>query len=386
MGINLAAWLNEKIFGRRGIDAQSIDECLCEAHIRELAFNSAVALIANAISKCEFRTYVSGVEVKRDEYYLWNVEPNANQSSSAFIHKWLHVLYKNNACLIIEQSGKLLVADSYQREEDAIAGDRFYDVVVDETTFRGPYLQRDVLFYRLRSEDMNKIAGKVFESYQKLLGYAMKSFSRSRGQKGVYYYGSMPAAGTTEREAFEKLVNENIKKWLEADSAALPLGKGQEWKESQQKTYSTESSRDIRAMIDDVSDFYAKAFSIPPALLRGDVAGIKDAVDALLTFCIDPLADFLAEEINRKRMGRANFLAGSRIEIYTGAIQHKDILDAAAGIEKLISSGAFSVNDVLRELGRQAIQEPWADEHFITKNFERLSDALAAMNERSASR
>jgi len=48
----------------------------------------------------------------------------------------------------------------------------------------------------------------------------------------------------------------------------------------------------------------------------------------------------------------------------------------AANIEKLISSGVYSVNDVLRRLGEPTINESWADEHFITNNFSRMRDAL----------
>jgi phage portal protein BeeE len=49
-----------------------------------MAFWSAVNIVANAVSKCEFKTFLNGKEDKGKEYYLWNIEPNKNQNSSDF--------------------------------------------------------------------------------------------------------------------------------------------------------------------------------------------------------------------------------------------------------------------------------------------------------------
>lgn len=384
MAINLIEWLKTKFFGGGRMsaeDCRELSEALADIHIRELAFNSAVNLIARAVSKCEFRVYDRGRSSKDAEYYLWNVQPNVNQSSSAFIHKWIYTLFRHNECLIIGVDGQLLVADSYQVQEDPLKGDHYTAVQVGDYIFDGAFMQDEVLFYKLNNRDMRKIADGMYQSYQKLLGYAMKSYQKSRGTKGVYNYGAMPQAGTKEREAFDTLINNRMKTWLESDSGALPIGRGQTWTELKQVSYSNDTTRDIRAMIDDISDFYAKAFGIPPPLLRGDVSGTSDAVDMLLTFGVDPLVDFLAEEINRKRVREAEYLRGTRVEIYTGTIKHVDILSSATAIDKLVSSGVMSVNGILTLLGEPTIPEPWADQHFITKNYSSLSEALAALGE-----
>jgi len=187
----------------------------------------------------------------------------------------------------------------------------------------------------------------------------------------------LPIAGTPEKAAFDALINEKIGKWLTSDNAALPLGKGQNWEEKSQKTYASESTRDIRAQIDDVSDFTAKAFGIPPALLRGDVAGTKDALEQFLTFCIIPLADTLEEEINRKRNGYVDVINGTRTKIDIRSIKHFDVLDMATSVEKLISSGCYSINEIREILGEERIDEPFADEHLLTKNIGALSGSGA---------
>lgn len=348
-----------------------------DIYIREMAFWSAVNLIANAVSKCEFKTYEKNKEVQKREYYLWNFEPNKNQNSSAFMQKWIAQLCRNNEALIIEQNGQLLVADNFTRTPYALFDDVFTQVTVGDFVFNRSFTQSEVMYFNFAFCDMRKVTNGLYESYSRLITYSMSAYQRSRGTKGIFKYETIPVSGTAERTAFDSLVNEKISKWLSGDNAALPLGRGQEWKELTQKTYSSESTRDIRAMIDDVSDFTAKAFGIPPALLRGDVQGVSDALDNFLTFCIDPLVDKLSEEINRKRNGYAGVSTGTYLRIDTRCIKHIDILNLATSIDKLIGSGVYCVNDILKLVGEQVIDESWAYKHFVTKNYMPFDEAVS---------
>ncbi len=352
---------------------------VADVYIREMAFWSAVNLVANAVSKCEFKTYLNGKEVKGREYYLWNVEPNKNQNSSVFLHKLIAKLYRDNECLVIEQNGQLLVADSFIRKPYALYDDVFSQVQIEDFTFDRSFAQSEVLYYKLNEENVRKLVNGLYESYSKLITYSMKAYQRSRGTKGIFKYDTLPVAGTDERKAFDALINEKIKKWMDGDNAALPLGRGQEWKELQHKTYTNESTRDIRAQIDDIFDFTARAFGIPPALLRGDVQDTSKAVDQLLTFCVDPLVDMLQEEINRKRNGYTGFSQGTYLKIDTKSIKHVDLLSVATAIDKLIGSGCFCINDIRKAVGDEVIDEPWAWQHFITKNYETVENALTAL-------
>ncbi len=347
--------------------------------VREMAFWSAVNLVARAISKCEFKTYLDGEEKKGREYYLWNIEPNKNQNSSRFLTKLISKLYRENECLVIDLNSQLLVADSFIRESYALYDDVFTQVQVGDLTLNRSFSQSEVLYYQLNDADIRKLVNGLYENYSKLIAYSMKSYQKSRGTKGVFKYETLPVTGTEERQFFDDLINNRIKTWLNSDAAALPLGKGQDWKELQHKTYSNESTRDIRAQIDDIFDFTARAFGIPPALLRGDVQDTSKAIDQLLTFCIDPLVDMLQEEINRKRNGYEGFSKGTYLKIDTTTIKHIDLFDVSTAIDKLIGSGSFCINDIRIAAGYEPIDEPWAWQHFITKNYEIIEQALKAL-------
>ena len=69
---------------------QKVDPCdeLMEAardyQVREVCFHICVNMIANAIARCEVRTFLEWQEVRGQEYYLWNIEPNTNPNSASF--------------------------------------------------------------------------------------------------------------------------------------------------------------------------------------------------------------------------------------------------------------------------------------------------------------
>lgn len=362
----------------------AISEAYTEIYIRELAFWSCVNIVANAVSKCEFKTYVKSEEKKGAEYYLWNIEPNKNQNSSAFIHQLIAELYRNNECLAIENNGQLLIADSFTKKEYALYDDEFTEVTVKGYVFNKTFKQSEVLYWQLHHTDMKKVIDALYDSYAKLIAYSIQAYKKSRGTRGIFKVDSIPKAGTTEFEAYQDLIGKKFRQFMEAPDAILPLGSGQNYEDLSAKTYSNESTRDIRALIDDISDFTAKGFGIPPALLRGDIQGTKDAVDNLLTFCIDPLVDTLQEEIVRKRIGKTEYLKGTKLVIDTRTIKHIDLFDIDTAIDKLVSSGCFSVNDIRRATGDEPINEDWADQYFMTKNYTSIEELLnESLSERS---
>lgn len=383
--MGLIGWLVDRFNGGpvpTQKDAEAYYNLQAELIFRNLAFQTAVNLIANLVSKCEFKTYFNKEEVKKEEYYLWNVEPNRNQNSSEFIHKWISELYENNECLIIESDGQLLVADTFDKKEYALFDCQFTGVTVGNFTFNKTFLMSDVLYFKLNNRDTRKLINGMYESYGKLLSYGQSSYRKSRGSKGILGINALAEGKTNFKETFDKLMNERFKKFFEADNAVLPLFEGYSYNDIGSKTYSSESTRDIKAMVDDIYDFTGRAFGIPPVILKGDLANVGETViNNCLTFCVDPLCDMLQEEINRKRIGYRGFTKGIYLEIYTKSIKHIDLLSASTAIDKLIASGAFSINDIRKLVGEDEIDEDWANQHYITKNYSSVEDLLNSLGD-----
>ena len=93
MAINFKRWLLSKlgIGGSMEVSSLEMQQALEEYRIRELAFHTCVCMIANAVGKCTFKTYKNHEEIRDAEHYLWNVEPNPNQNSTAFLHKLIYL-------------------------------------------------------------------------------------------------------------------------------------------------------------------------------------------------------------------------------------------------------------------------------------------------------
>lgn len=387
MGLDFKKWIIEKLGGsvekasEIDIDWPEFFGLMDNVYVRELAFWTCTNKIANALSKCEFKTYLGGKEIKKAEYYLWNVEPNKNQNASAFLTKLIGKLFLNNEALVIEIQDQLLVADSFQKETFALFDYQFKGVTVDNFTFDKTFYQADVLYYQLNSVNIRQLVNMLYASYNNLIQYAASAYKRSRGSRGILSIDAQAQAEDDFSETLQELMTTYFKKFFESENAVLPLYDGYKYDEITAKTYSSESTRDIKALADDIFDFTARAFSFPPSLAKGDVQDTEKATDELLTFCIDPLARMLEKEINRKRNGIEGIRSGNYLRIDTTAVKHIDIFDIATPIDKLISSGVFTINNILKIIGEPEIDEEWAKQHFITKNYSTVQDLLDALDQ-----
>ena len=356
----------------------SVQGAMMDVYLRELAFWTCVNKIANAISKCEIKTYKNGKEVKEREYYLWNMEPNQNQNATAFFTRLIGQLYRNNEALVVEVNQRLYVADSYGKEIYALKDYVFTGITIDDYQLSESKRMSEVLFFELNSRDMRFLMNGMHESYTQLLTYAQNAYRKSRGHKGILNIEGIAQEQDNFDETFDELMTKHFKTFFEKDNAVLPLFEGYTYTDISQnaKTYSTESTRDIKALVDDIFEFTARAFSFPPSLAKGDVQDTSKAVDELLTFVVDPLAKMIQQEINRKRSGYTGWKKGTHIRIDTLAVKHIDIFDIATPVDKLISSGAFTINDILEVIGKPRIEEEWANQHFMTKNYSIVQSIL----------
>lgn len=357
-----------------------------ETKVRELAFATAVGKIARSLAKCEIKTFVKGEEVKKDDYYRFNVEPNLNQNASAWMQELIWRLYAKNEALVIEYDKQLFIAETFTKDVKAKYDWTFKGVVVDDFTFNRSFKMREVLYFRLNNDNVKNLINGIYNAYSKMMSAAVEHASRSGSVRGILNMQGMQAGSEKEKEVAAEMLNNRFKTMFENKNAVVPLPQGFTF---QDLTKATERSigggggvtRDYRAMIDDVYDLTAAAFGIPAVLLKGQTAGIKEAVDMYLTDCIDPLADLIETEINRRMYGKDNFLEGTRVKVDTSNIKHLELFEMAGSIEKLVGSGTMTINDVRDRLGLKRSDDPIADKHLITKNFGTAAEIDAAGTE-----
>lgn len=388
MAISIRKWLIGKLFSDREttkeVSCEELFSLMEDLRIRELAFNTCVNMIANAVGKCEFKTFQNRKPIQKVEYFIWNFEPNINQNSTAFIHKLIFKLYSENEALVISVKHRdghemLLVADSFMRGNNYAQRQHEYkNVMVGETTYDRTFYEKDVLHFKLSNTDMKKVIDGLYDSYNKLITAAMKNYSWGSGKHLKVHVSQIQQGEEKFTSDFANMINKQVKPWLENGAGVLPEFDGYEYSNLGGNPDTQRSTRDIRSLVDDIFTFTANAFGIPPVLLLGDVAGTQDAMNRWLTTCIDPLCDQLSEEITRKRYGRDDWMRGNYLRIDTTTIIHFDMFANAANVEKLIGSGAYSINDVRTAAGQDGIDEDWAKIHFLTLNISTIENAAWA--------
>src|SRR5699024_10081708 len=128
-------------------------------------------------------------------------------------------------------------------------------------------------------------------------------------------------------EKFQAMIAAQVKPFLESNGGILPEFDGYAYEQvsGSGSGRDTRDTRDIRAMIEDIFDFTARGFLIPSVLVNGTVEGTADANTRFLTNCIDPLADQIQEEINRKRYTYNEWARGDFLRVDTSSIIHFDM-------------------------------------------------------------
>lgn len=361
------------------VTCRELFEAAQEYQIRNLCFWICANMVANALGRCEFRTFRNHKEIQEREAYLWNVSPNVNQNSSAFLHKLVARLYENNEALIVDALPRgdlpsLVVADSWQQPEDWPSRQREYrGVQVGDYTYQYPFYENQVLHLQLNHCDMRPVLTGLYNSYIRLVQAAMQDYQWSHGKHWKVHINQIVGGDQEFPQKFQAMLADQIKPFLESSGAILPEFDGYTY-EDVSGSGGKGDTRDIRALIEDIFDFTARAFLIPAVLVNGSVEGTEDANTRFLTNCIDPLADQLQEEINRKRYGYDGWVRGDYLRVDTSSIIHFDLFANAANMEKLVGSGAYTINDVRRAANQAIINEPWANEHFMTLNISTMSE------------
>ena len=348
--------------------------------IEGFSVQMAINLLAGLLAKCEFKTYIKGSEKKADEYYLWNVEPNVNQNSSEFIQDFVSKLLYRNEVLIVEVNGQLLIADSFTPKGFALFPATFSDVTVthfdDSYTFDKSFSMADVLYFRLNDQNIRALLSGLISGYSELLDMAVGKYKRAGGRKGIAKVNKIATGDPKGKEQVDDLFKKQFKSYFSSENAVVTLPNGVEYTEitGEGSKKSTSEVNDIASITKEAISRVAQAFRIPPALLQGDIADVGKLVDELLTFCIDPLADLIQTEINRKRYGKVAYLAGTYLRIDTTCIKHIDVFDVAQAVDKLISDRVYNVDEIRKKLGDVPLNTWWSKQYVMTKNLEPVPD------------
>ena len=342
-------------------------DVLLEVYYKELAIFSAINLISKGLANSKFRTYYKNKEIKKDNFYLFNVEPNPNQNAQEFWNQAIYQLVFENEILIIQANGYFFIADSFIKGDKVLYENNFTNVQIGSLTMNKAYMMSEVFYTRLNFRKVVKLIDGLYASYGKLLSYAMSDFQKRGGIKGQVKLSTQFSQRFKDQEALKSYIHDKFKSYFESKNAVMPVEDGFQFIESD-KLKSTTNSEEINKLIDEVFTITGIAFNIPKGLLLGNLADLDSSIKSFETFCLDPIANMFEDEINRKYYGKQAFLEGTRLKIDTSSLEHVDILKTASNQEALIRNG-YSPNEVRRIVDFDECDEDWANTHYMTKNY-----------------
>ena len=354
-----------KIFSKDITEVDVIDEkFISEIYLKELAINSAINIIAKLMSSCEIKTYMNNKFICGHMYYLFNVEPNQNQNATQFYFDLFQKLVYDNEVLVFRENGYLYVA------ERSLYETYFKNVTLKDLTLtEKTYYMNDVLYLKLNNKKIKKLIDGLYNSYGTLISSAMDSYKKSKGIRGKYKISSNWSQKYKDQEELQKVIRSKFKSYFSSDNAVLPLEEGFDFIESNSDgTKKLIASSEITQLIDEVFNVVAVAFNMPIGVLKGDISQNKEIIKSLLTFNIKPYARMLENEINRKFYGEKEYIAGNRVRVDTKNVQYINIFENANALDVLFRMG-FSYNEIMTRLDEEQLDEKWANEHFITKNY-----------------
>ena len=347
-----------------------------ESYYKLLAIETAINLISNTLALAEFKTFDKGKEIRKDNYYLFNIEPNVNQNASRFWRKVIHNLVKKNEALVIMQDSNLFVADEFKRNEYAFKENFYNALKIENLNLNKTYNESEVFYFALHSVEMKKLIDGLYEDYGVLIEYAKTHYRRSNARRGVLEIPTNYPQTETAQAGLDDLLNAGMKTFFESEKGAvLPLTNGLKYTDLTNASYKNGSdSRDIRSLVDDVFDYVAIAFQIPPQMLKGNLADSDNSWNSYLTHCIKPLAELLEKEINRKYFGKKAYLEKTMLKVDTSLIKAVDIKDLASAIDVLTRNGVNTLDDNLRMLGREEVGGELGQKRFMTLNLEDIEN------------
>ena len=335
-----------------------------------------------AIQMSTVRIYRSAdaPEAADHESWLWNVSPNPNQSRAEFVAEMLHVaLTDRDGALVVpitrNRQTQLWLADSYSINEQPGREDRYEYVSIGGSTevARRSYRASEAYRFKLMPcpgwSDLLTLAVK---EYQELGSAAEAAFEDSNAMRYKLSTETPVSGNDKNMERIAEYIDQSLKPFLKGDRGVLPVYKGFDLTRlaGASSAASWRRSEDIINIRKDMFDAVAACFRVPVSLLYGNTNNFEAVWTSFVTFCVDPIARAMADEIARKTLTEDEWMAGGRVVVDTSHIKHVDLFDVADKVEKLVGSSIDTPNEIRTFTGQRPSSAPGMDEYQRTKNFE----------------
>lgn len=339
------------------------------------AMFTAIEMLANLMANCEIKTFRGGKEYKGDLWVRLNYRPNVNQTATEFWREFYEKLLYYGEVLVFETADEqMIIADGFNISDYEIKEKYFTDVYRGTFQSYRSYKMSEVLYIRYPNENAKALRFGLLSRYDKLLSAASESYINGSGNKVLLNIPGAAQGAPSFMDNYNDLMDNRFKSFFKSKDAVIPLWNGMQASFASSSSGGKISVDDITKLVNDAMARAAQAYKISPALLTGDIAGIKEALNFTLTVGLDPLANAASEQLTVKFCKSDEIAGQTYITADTSNIKHIDIFDIATSVDKLISSGFASPDEARVFAGLQATGMKSMQEHYFTKNYALIDD------------
>lgn len=356
-----------------------------ENYIYTIAEAHAIDLIASTIAKTEIQTFEmkkNKIEESRGNlYWTLNIQPNFNENGTSFLYKLVCKLLVNSSALVLINGSNneyLYVADRFSISDKVLKEKVFTDIMISDaegnsTSATKKYTTDNTIYFCLNN-NLLRTAGENFKrNTGKILKAAQGSFIKANtGKWKLKKPGGQPMLmdAATGQQLDLKDYKERITDGLfKEDDAVILLSEMFDLTNLNQNK--EKNLTDFENTFLRISKTVAQKWKIPFDVFFGDFTDKSNGSNNFITFAVDLYYELIEDGFNISLVGKQSYLKGEYVKFDRSTISHRDVLDCGTGIDKL-TANKFSRNEINKFLRLPYIDEDWANEHDLTKNYENV--------------
>lgn len=344
-------------------------------YLKQLALETVIGYVARSFASSKF-IYTKDRKVQKDStYYNLNVRPNTDQSAYEFWYDFIYRLYYNGEVLVIfSDDNQMLIADSFQRTQYAVFPDTFSSVTVKDFTYNRTFSMDDVIYLKYGNARLSTFMDGMFSDYTDLFNRMIESQKLSNQYRAKVNIDANLNQTDEQRTRTQSTIDKMFNTIRTRAIAFLPISKGFDFDEINSGVTGSSSSavEGLTSLKNSLIDEVCDIIGVPQGLVHGQLSDVDSLIKAFVKFCINPLNKMVEDELNAKIIGMDDFLNGERIKV--SGIKVRDLIENATNVDKIISGGILTRNEIREEYDIEISDNPELDEFLVTKNYGLASD------------
>lgn len=359
----------------------------------ELALNAVSNLLSAVLADADWNTYDSRKKkIKEDVFYTLNYSPNKRQTASEFWRLVAQKLIFNQECLVVELSDRqLYVADTFDYkngDELAMKQNTFVNVTVGNVTMTNKAFKEGDSAFLLKLPLCGRTKSAMAsmqQDYNNLKDVVLKGAYKAMGTK----YNLDMSAVKLGNKLDQKFIDNTTKGYISAmekPNSVFITFNGEKLNDMTAQQRGSEVEQVLKVVENNVNlnneilNNVARAYGIPVSFITMEITtDAEDAKQTFMTMFVKPILAMISERLTLFYLEKEKILSGAKIEADLQSINFVDVLTKASSMDKLVSSGMYTINELRLKVGDDTVEG--GDTRFITKNYATLASYMKGGND-----